>query len=434
MLIARILITLTLALGPLQWITVANAGPLVLKPVHLPFFAASALGWIALVRGQVLVRVARPALLFAMPYMAYLLLMMSSVLFLNGDFPTAAKYTVYFLGVSGWFCLLATMERRDALAAAFWGSVSAAFLFFAVAFFTLQSRGINLFSVIGRALATGDTGALQFVIFRNLFNESGAVSDEAFGTALRHTSLGFIFIAFIVSLANWNRNRTAKAAAILSVLIILISVSRSQWLAAFLALSPLILRSAMARPGLSLYAAGAVLIAAGWLTLSVDLSGVETILEQRFGSLEEDGRVGMYDAAFGYIDARPLLGYGAGYEINFGGVHTLQVHNIFLGAWVQIGLLGLFCSIAFTAALVWLYAISLSKAFWSAEWTCLTGLAVLPLFRSQLSGSGGNYTLPEWICIALFLALAVPHGAKDRAKQPKWHSSSEGRGSYLTPV
>lgn len=434
MLIARVLIILTLALGPLQWVTVVNAGPLVLKPVHLPFFAAAAMGWLALLRGRVLVRVACPALPFAVPYAVYLLLMLASVVFLNGDFPTVAKYTIYFLGVCGWFFLLATMERRDALAAAFWGSASAAFLFFAIAFFTLQSRGINLFSVIGRALATGDTGALQFVIFRNLFNETGAVSDEAFGTALRHTSLGFIFIAFIVSLANWSRNRIAKAAAVLSLLIILTSVSRSQWLAAFLALSPLILRSAMARPGLSLYAIGAVLIGAGWLALSVDLSGIEAIIEQRFGNLEEDGRVGMYDAAFGYIDARPLLGYGAGYEINFGGVHTLQVHNIFLGAWVQIGLLGLFCSIAFTATLVWLYAVSLSRAFWSAEWTCLTGLAVLPLFRSQLSGGGGNYTLPEWICIALFLALAVPHGAENRSKLAERRGLSEKSGGYIRTI
>jgi O-antigen ligase len=411
----RILVILTLALGPLQWISVVDTGALVLKPVHLPFFTASGLGWLALLRGQVLSRVARPALLFAVPYFGYLLLLMASVIFLDGEFATVAKYALYFLGVCGWFFLLATMERRQALAAVFWGSIGAAFLFFAVAFLTLQSRGINLFAVVGNALSSGDTSILQFVIFRNLFNESAAMTEDAYGTALRHTSLGFVFIAFIVSLACWDRNQIAKAGAALSLLIILISVSRSQWLAAFLALIPLMTRTAMRRPGMSLYGIAAALIAAGWLTLSVDLSGIETIIEQRFGSLEEDGRIGMYGSAFDYIATHPIFGYGAGYEIGFGGAHTLQVHNIFLGAWVQIGLPGLFMAIGFTGALVWLYVASLSRSFWSAERTCLTGLIVLPVFRSQLSGGGGNYTLPEWICIALFLALAVPHGSETPA-------------------
>lgn len=423
---AKILIFLTLALGPLQWITVANAGPLILKPVHLPFVAAAALGWVALFRGQVLSRTIRPVLPFILPYSAYIFLILMSVIFLNGKFATAAKLTIYFFGALGWFLLLCTMSRREALAVAFWGSASASFLFFAVAFITLQSRGINLFSVIGRAFVAGDTAALQFVIFRNLFNESGAVADDAFGAALRHTSLGFIFISFIVSLACWDRGRVAKAGAILSLLIILISVSRSQWFAAFLAVLPLMLRTMAVRPGLSLYAAGVAIIAAGWLVLTVDLSGAGAILEQRFGSLEEDGRIGMYASAFNYINARPFFGYGVGYQIHFGAGQAFEVHNIFLGAWVQIGLLGLLLAIAFTAALIWLYAVSIALSFWSAERTCLTGLAVLPLFRSQLSGGGGNYTLPEWICIALFLALAVPHGATVKS----WASSAWNRAGF----
>ncbi len=405
---ARLLVILTLALGPLQWMTVADVGPLVLKPVHLPFFAAAALGWVALLRGRVLARAVRPALPFVVPYAVYILLLLVSVVFLGGKFATSAKYTVYFLGFCGWFFLLATMQRREALTAALWGSVCAAFLFFAVAFVTLQSRGINVFSVIARALLTGDTAALQFFIFRNLFNETGAVTDEAFGTALRHTSLGFIFIAFVVTLACWDRSRIARAGALLSVLIILVSVSRSQWFAALLAVAPLMLRTAFMRPAPSIAAAAAAVILAGLLAISVDLSGVQAIIDQRLGSLEEDGRVGMYGAALDHIAARPVFGHGVGYQIDVGAGQMLEVHNIFLAAWVQIGIPGLLLALAFTGALACLYAISLSRSFWSAERTCLTGLAVLPLFRSQLSGGGGNYTLPEWICIALFLALAVP--------------------------
>lgn len=431
---ARILIILTLALGPLQWISVSDLNTLALKPVHLPFFAAAGLGWLALLRGQVLAHVVRPALLFAVPLFCYLLLLMMTVVYLGGKSPPVMKYTFYFFGICGWFFALATMERRKALDAVLWGGIAASFLFFAVAFLTLHSKGINLFAIILRALSTGDTGILQFMLFRNLFNETAAMTEDSIGTALRHSALGFIFISLIVCLACWNRNHMAKAGAILSILIILIGVSRSQWLAVMLALSPVILRTLVGRPGLGLAAACVAGLALGWLAVSVDLSGVGAIFEQRFGSLGDDGRLSMYSTAFQYIDAQPLIGYGAGQEIDYGGRRMVQVHNIFLGAWVQAGLLGFIAAIGFTGALIWLYTTSVVRSFGavSAERLCLTGLVILPLFRSQISGSGGNYTMPEWICIALFLALAVPHRKQDGPRED-WKPIVPPGGYYGPP-
>jgi len=65
------------------------------------------------------------------------------------------------------------------------------------------------------------------MIFRNVFNAPGVSSEDAVGVALRHTSLGFIFIGTLISLANASRARVALAGAVFAVLIILVSVSRS---------------------------------------------------------------------------------------------------------------------------------------------------------------------------------------------------------------
>ena len=423
------IIVLTLALGPLQWITLADVG-LQLKPVHVPFFLLSAVGWLRLVQGRVLVSAVRPGFTFASFYALYLVILIFSATINGSGFMTAIKYIIYFFGSLGWFFVLITMERGKVVSAVMWGGISAAVLFFIVALITLQMRGINMFSVVGSALTTGNPAMMQFMIFRNVFNAPGVSSEDAVGVALRHTSLGFIFIGTLISLANASRARVALAGAVFAVLIILVSVSRSQILALALALAPLAVSLPKTFPRAFLLGGLAAIVGACFVALKVDLSGVANIIEQRFGNFAEDGRVGMYGYAMGEINERLILGHGPGYLFDHGGARLHQVHNLFLGAWMQGGVLCLLAAIGFTVSLISVYLRGIASAAGSSEKVLMLGLLVLPLFRSQISGGGGNYTLPEWICIAVVFALAVPRTRSKRAGEPR--TQLEGRLGLAT--
>lgn len=199
-----VFVVLTLALGPLQWITLANVG-LQLKPVHIPFLMLAVTGWWRLYSGCVPGSAVRRGIPFATFYACYLVLLLLSATINGTGFITVAKYIIYFLSSLGWFFVLATMDRPKAVSAVVWGGISAAVLFFIVALITLQLRGINMFQVIGSAITTGNAALMQFMIFRNVFNAEGVSSEDVVGVAPRHTSLGFIFIGALVSLANARR-------------------------------------------------------------------------------------------------------------------------------------------------------------------------------------------------------------------------------------
>jgi len=157
------------------------------------------------------------------------------------------------------------------------------------------------------------------------------------------------------------------------------------------------------------------------LPVYVDLSGVSQIIDDRFSSLGNDGRISMFDIAMGMINERPLLGYGAGIYADFGEGKPHQVHNLFLGAWMQGGILCLFMAICFQLYLVTLYVKRLAFFIGEPAKICLLGILVLPLFRTQFSGSGGNFNLPEWICIAIVMALfaVAPKRAESKHQDPR---------------
>ncbi|SIO11873.1 O-antigen ligase family protein [Vannielia litorea] len=416
----RVLIVLTLALGPLQWITLADVG-LTLKPVHIPFFALAIIGWLHAGSRRVERAEIRSVAPFAMFYSCYIALMLLSAFYNGTGFIYVMKLLVYFLASAGFFFALLRIGRQQALSAVMTGGLLSAVLFFAVASITLQLRGINIFAVVGSAVQSGNPSFLQFMIFRNVFNAPGVSSEDAVGVALRHTSLGFIFIGGVVALAASRGSRLAAAGAMFSILIILVSVSRSLILAYAIALIPAGLALLRGHPrGFAALTLGAGLILITlFIVLQPDLGGIGTILSERFGSFDEDGRVGMYGYALNEINNRAFLGYGPGYEFEHGSAKTHQAHNIFLGAWMQGGYLCLLTAIGFMASLMFMYFRSMLLTFGSVQNVLLLGLLVLPLFRSQLSGGGGNFTLAEWICIAVAVAIAVPSAHRPKHLQDR---------------
>jgi hypothetical protein len=93
---------------------------------------------------------------------------------------------------------------------------------------------------------------------------------------------------------------------------------------------------------------------------------------------------------------------------------TNMVHNLLLGAWVQAGIWAVLAALTFTAALVWMMW-ERGRIFWrQPALISLVALPILPVIRSQLGGQGGNYTLPEFLAIILFVSLVY------RADLSRW--------------
>lgn len=401
----------TFALGPLQWITLLDVG-LSLKLMHPPFFLAAAIGWFRFSQGRVSMELVRAIMPFILLYTVYLSLLFLSVLW-GGVLTFTIKYMIYFICSLGFVFLLSTYEHDALMRLLFWSSVSASLFFIAVTALTLAAKGINLLEVIGRALIEGNPQLLQFMVFRNLFNDPASLDGNAVGVALRHTSLGFVFIGFMLAAATARRNIWSWTGLAISGSIILLSVSRSLTIAIAIAFAPLIFGLIRKFPATTMF--GLICVTVGVLIVPnyVDLTGVNQIIDKRFGSFGEDGRVSMYDIAATLINDRPILGYGAGYYHDYGGHKLHQVHNLFMGAWIQAGFLCLLVAICFQAFLLTLYIKRLIYYIGEPAQICLLGILILPLFRTQISGSGGNFNLPEWICVAIVLALFA------RAPQPK---------------
>lgn len=413
--LAWLAIFFTFALGPLQWITLLDLG-LSLKPMHPPFFLAAALGWFRFSRGQVAPALIRAILPFILLYIGYLSLLFLSVLW-GGTLTFTIKYLIYFISALGFMFLLSTFDHDDLMRLLFWGGISSSLFFVGVAAIQLAAAGVNLLEVVLRALMTGNPAILQFAVFRNLFDAAAGAGDDAASVALRHTSLGFVYIGFMLAAATARNSLWSWVGMIVAGGIILITVSRSLTITVLLALLPLVFGLGRKHPTASLFGLFGLLVVILLLPLYVDLSGFSKIIDERFSSLSEDGRFRMYDVALGFINERPMLGYGSGFFADFGGHKEHQVHNLFLGAWIQAGFVCLLFAIGFTLYLAALYFRRLAHFIADPSRICLLGILVLPLFRTQISGSGGNYNLPEWICIAIVLSLfaVAPERAASRA-------------------
>jgi len=222
---AWLAIFFTFALGPLQWITLLDVG-LALKPMHPPFFLAAALGWLRLSQGRVRPELVRAVVPFVIFYSSYLAILLLSVMW-GGTLTFTIKYLIYFMSALGFMFLLSTFDYDRMMQLLFWSGVSASLFFIGVAAVTLAAKGVDLFEVISRALLTGNPKILQFMIFRNLFNDPGVGDADVVGVALRHTSLGFVYIGFLLAAATAQRNVWSWAALFIAASIILLSVSLS---------------------------------------------------------------------------------------------------------------------------------------------------------------------------------------------------------------
>lgn len=132
-----------------------------------------------------------------------------------------------------------------------------------------------------------------------------------------------------------------------------------------------------------------------------------------FDDASAAARVVQFETAIERIEKHPITGSGF-YEIE-----GYTVHNLFLSAWMNAGIVAFLLVVCFYILLIgrWLtfvWTIARHPDQWvlplAPEW--IATLPLLPFFRVWLSGDGGNLFLGEWIAIAAFLGAILANDLK----------------------
>ncbi|MCE7873359.1 O-antigen ligase domain-containing protein [bacterium CPR1] len=136
---------------------------------------------------------------------------------------------------------------------------------------------------------------------------------------------------------------------------------------------------------------------------------IEDFMQVQAGKYEEAGsdvRFPHYVRAYKEIARSPLFGYGIGARVSDG----FAVHNLFLGAWFQMGLLGFILSVAYYMTLVYYFVRCCLRAAFVAPspdfplnpfW--LPGLLVIPMLRALIIGGYGQFQSPDVAAVAFFI-------------------------------
>jgi O-antigen ligase len=277
-----------------------------------------------------------------------------------------------------------------------------------------------------KAVLSGNAKELQFGFYPVLFNYKAGVliskeTGDYTGASLRNTLIGsFILFLILIQLYkpifDTKRDRLARyirgTSVTFSGVLVLLSVSRSNILVLglSLALAGIIFllrtRRILSVRKMVMGLAGVLLLSIALVQIGNYLEGGAKVIGERLAELTDNPRIEMYAIALEKIEVSPLLGYGAGTEIP---KFEHQVHNLFLAAWFEGGLLTLVCALLFyfTILIYWIRTIIrviTQPRTWrlpiSVHWVLV--LPILPLFRAQVSGQGGNFTLIEWTCLAFF--------------------------------
>ena len=295
--------------------------------------------------------------------------------------------------------------------------------------FVFWSMGTTFITVFHNALATGDYRRVTYDVVKAIVRFDGASTQgsvEALGSVQNFFGVftvvaWFSLLAFRPLLASSRlpvRILSMSGLLLSPMILVTILMSRS-------AIVSLVVGTAMAavcrtwsspsRQVIGIGVRNLLFLAAAIGGMSVSawtLLGDNQILENvsaRFLQIADDPRIEHYAATFQLVSEHPLAGNGASRSAPDG----YQVHNYFLGAWYQLGIVGLFVSLLtwFGIVGVWMrnaIRMVLAPDGGVVDSAFLAALPLTSLFRRLIAGDCGRFLLIEMLAIALFLLFSAP--------------------------
>jgi len=416
--------------GPIQFLILANMGGLNVKPIHVCFVSIILFSTLYKESFPFFLELLRRYWGFFGGFLLYLVILLFSAYWANDIGAVFSKFVKFFTYFS--ICLLSTLvfsksSYASVVRAVIFGAIGAVSAFIIIAIIALHFFGQNFFFFIINALKTGNFAAFQFSLYIYLSQYFGS-TDPVETAGIRHATVNFLVFMFLLFMAiqplmkqRGQAQRIAGVvAAAMSILIIILSFSRSS-----IALIGVVLmfvwmfklrRSQFRLPSrqTAFTLAAAMIVVAGAIILLFASSGLQTslgklgaVFADRFAKLDNDERIRIYILAIQKLDLSPLFGYGGGARVATTDNHY-QIHNVFLNAWFETGILGLLASITFFGALLTAWTTNTLKFMrrpelwalpYSPAWTM--ALPILPLINA-LQGGDGNFDLASFFCISAF--------------------------------
>jgi len=277
------------------------------------------------------------------------------------------------------------------------GVVAGTLLFAGAATWVVASGQVSI-----RALSPGSIyWDLTFPIYRGLLTSAAGLADVSSADVMR-SAIGEVFALYGLVLLLFTRRMSAWTILLLIVVgtIAWAVASRRAGLALVLGFALLAVRWRRKRVGIQLVA----LLAA----LTIGLSVLPSYLG-RFAQLGSSQRLEQFASAVRLIADRPLLGHGFASQVD-----DRYVHNIVIGSWYMLGLVGLALSIW----LVGYFAVHTSRAA-DRRAPAVGVLLLIPLIGVSVGSTvEGTFTVVGWVSILTWTLLVDREGSADGRPAP----------------
>lgn len=408
------------ALMSIYWVPLAEIGPFSLEAFHVGMLFVILVTFASLSGPTTTVMVLTGVSPWLLAYLAYLLFLVPALVGTPGL--SVVVKQLYF--ATGAICLAGFFFRYpnpEGLLRK--GALCGLLLFLILTEYLARQSGKSLIPAVTEFLSSGNFQALIFKFFRPVFNALNEGTDAAFGASMTNSVAGSLFVLSVCFRIGY-RGRGADllgsivvfGALFLAVLLNARSVVLAALVGIPLAFSVrLMLRKSVPYTEMLYWSVGIVAFATLAFVAAVrGASMIRSIVRAfEFADNSAASRLSQYNWAFELIEESPILGHG--YVVTDTGY---TIHNLFLGAWVHVGIVGFILVVLFYVALLWswLGAIHMATSrtnFWRLEarfeWVAV--LPVLPLLRVWISGGGGHIAFAEWIGLAVFAGLLMRNDA-----------------------
>jgi hypothetical protein len=406
-------VTWVLGIMCIQWVVLAQSGPYTLKVPYVALALVIAFAASNMRRVRAAVWTVRQNWPWLLPFLLYMVLL-STVLFGSGVRNPGPRQFLYILGCVGIAASLAAATKASTILRT--GGALAVILFVVVVELMARKLGLSWADAVRAFLTSGDLHFIVFSFLRPVFNSLDPTGDVTFVASQKNAIAACLLVSTLLFRSAWPKPSRdwvgwAHMGAVLFLLLMLNtrSVLIAAALGIMLAMSlRTFLRSEPTHWLLlkGLVALAAVIVAMGY----IEASPVSDLMTDRFAfdDASAAARELQYSVALQKIADSPIL--GSGYQV----VNGYVIHNLFLSAWVNAGILAFLLVLCFYLLLIarWLgfiWALVRRPEDWvlplAPEW--IAPLPLLPLFRVWISGDGGNPFLGEWIALGCFAGLVL---------------------------
>lgn len=430
---------LTLSLLPIQWISLFTIGSKRIKTAHLALLLLGALFVLSRRQRKNALILAVRSWPFWCSVSAYLLWTAMATASVRGtinieDFLRQGVYFAIWLMLASRVMLLGDRLYPTL----YYTGLAALLTFFLALAISALKAGISL-SDSAHSLLLGDLNSFALHFILPLMNSFGD-GDLELSLSIKNAIAGMLLANLMVFLAGNSKLATGRQRGIgllvTTCYLIIIPLTLSRSAIAVLALMFLLFgcRFLLTKGPLFAVASACLLLLAIAASLPVGGNTLLDVFTSIFIEHQSSyaSRLQQYAVASTLITDHPWVGQGAGLRVG-----PSLIHNLFLAAWAQAGIVALFLasSLYVSTLLAWLQWLPRGlkvpgRAGSFSLW--ISALPVLPLFRVWISGDGGNLDPPGWIALALFFGIAS-HAGSHCPKAPVL-SSPFSRGFPARPL